>query len=92
MKKKISIFLATVLAVGALAACGGSKPAETTAAAAAETQAAEAAEAEAAEAEAPAEAKDINEQEKTKARKRDTIFLCFILPYLQSLYNRTFSE
>ena len=59
MKKKISIFLATVLAVGALAACGGSKPAETTAAAAAETQAAEAAEAEAAEAEAPAEAKDI---------------------------------
>ncbi|MBO6150792.1 MAG: BMP family ABC transporter substrate-binding protein [Clostridium sp.] len=64
MKKKISIFLATVLAVGALAACGGSKPAETTAAPAAETQAAEAeaAETEAAEAgaaEAPAAAPDI---------------------------------
>ena len=55
MKKKISIFLATVLAVGTLAACGGSKPAETTAAPAAETQAAEA-EAPAEETEAGAEA------------------------------------
>ena len=58
MKKRL---LATVLCVGMaasmLAACGGSKPAETTAAAAAETAAAEAAPAEAsAETEAPAEA------------------------------------